>query len=172
MATEAFASCASIAITMMPPGMAQKKPVRESVPASLVNTGTTAIPATMDTTPPKQQHRQAPVTAASTGPEKVAPSAKPRNTSPAGRAQTGIATGRCQASSAVASMAPIIQASGTRSRCSTAPPSAAMKAVRRWVRSGDSPGAGCEAEDNGPTIAPGRRSVKPGTEAGSEPAIA
>ena len=151
-ATEALASCASIAMTITPPGTAQKKPVCESVPASRVNSRATTKPVAMAMTPPASSTGSAPLTAASTGPEKVAPRPSPRKTSPVGRAQPGTATGRCQASAAVATIAPIIQASGTCSSASSPPPRAAIPVVRSWVG---------RVRKAAATIGPAARSVKP-----------
>ena len=57
-ATEALASCASTAITMTPPGTAQKKPVCASVPASRVNSRATTRPEAIASTPHSQHDRQ------------------------------------------------------------------------------------------------------------------
>ena len=156
-ATEARASCASTAMTMTPPGTAQKKPVCRSVPARRVKSGATTRPERMASTPQASITGSAAVTAASTGPVKVLPRPRPRKTSPAGRAQPGTATGRCQASAAVAAMAPIIQASGTCSRCMAAPPSAAAAMVRHWMRSWGEGGEG----DKACSLAPQILCVKP-----------
>ena len=103
--------------------------MRLSIPVIRVKKGTTATPARIDATPATSKAGRAAPTAAMTGPEKVCPNPSPSMMSATGRTAGCTATGRNQASAAVAASAPIIQASGTCRRVNSAPPRIAAISV-------------------------------------------